>query len=45
VTVALAGREEKLEVLPAWDPHAHRSTLVMTGIDERGVCVWYKKLD
>ncbi len=45
VHVTLAGLEEKLTVLPAWDWQAHRQTLVMTGFDSRGVTVWYKKTD
>jgi len=43
VHVSVAGREEELIILPAWDYQEHRQTLVMTGLDSRGVPIWYKK--
>lgn len=34
---------ESVYVLPAWDHECNRPTLVMTGMNQEGIAVWYKK--
>jgi len=45
VLIRQAGREEILEAQSVWDEETRRPTIVLTGLDDRGVAVWYKKLD
>jgi arabinan endo-1,5-alpha-L-arabinosidase len=37
------GVSESVYVLPAWDHECNRPTLVMTGMNEKGIAIWYKK--
>lgn len=43
VELVQGGIHETLNVLPAWDHECNRPTLVMTGMNEAGIAVWYKK--
>ncbi len=36
---------EKLKILPAWDYEAWKPTLVLTGTDNKHICIWGKKYD
>jgi len=43
ITLRYANITEKLKVLAAWDYEAWKPTLVLTGIDNKNICVWGKK--
>lgn len=45
ITVRYAASTEKLKVLAAWDYEAWKPTLVLTGTDEKHICIWGKKYE
>lgn len=45
IAVRYAASTEKLKVLAAWDYEAWKPTLVLTGTDEKHICIWGKKYE
>lgn len=43
VTISYAASTEQLKVLAAWDYEAWKPTLVLTGTDNKNICIWGKK--
>ena len=43
LTVKYANTIEKLKVLAAWDYESWKPTLVLTGTDQKNICIWGKK--
>lgn len=45
ITLRYANITEKLKVLAAWDYEAWKPTLVLTGTDNKNICIWGKKYE
>lgn len=45
LTLEFNGIKEEYQVLPSWDWENWKTTLVLTGKDDNGVCAWAKKMD
>lgn len=43
LTIRYANTVEKLKVLAAWDYEAWKPTIVLTGTNEKHICIWGKK--
>lgn len=43
ITLRYANITEKLKVLAAWDYEAWKPTIVLTGTDNKNICIWGKK--
>ena len=41
--ITYAATVEELKVMPAWDHEAWKPTLVLTGTDDKHICIWGKK--
>ena len=45
IHISYGGKYERYTVCPAWDYELWKPTLIITGKDEKGICVWGKKYD
>ena len=43
IRITYANREEVYQVAPAWDYELWQPTLIITGKDNKGICLWGKK--
>lgn len=39
------GTVEKYKIIPSWDWENKKPTLALTGLDNKGICIWAKKVD
>ena len=43
IRITYAATTEELKVMPAWDYEAWKPTLILTGTDDKHICIWGKK--